>query len=84
MQMVRPCNDSVLGHFVMGRLVIWPFGDGMFCDGPYRALGCLVMGPLVMGRCVMDHFVMVRFVMGRLVCESFKLGVIIVTTIGCK
>jgi hypothetical protein len=42
----------------------------MFCDGTFRALGCLVMGPLVMGHCVMGHFVMGRIVMGRFVCES--------------
>jgi hypothetical protein len=42
----------------------------MFCDGTFRALGCLVMGPLVMGHCVMGHFVMGRFVMGRFACES--------------
>jgi hypothetical protein len=42
----------------------------MFCEGSFRAVGCLVMGPLVMGHCVMGHFVMGRFVMGRFVCES--------------
>jgi hypothetical protein len=45
----------------------------MFCDGSFRALGCLVMGPLVMGCCVMGHLVMGRFVMGRFVCESLLL-----------
>jgi hypothetical protein len=30
MQMVRPCNDTVLGHFVMGRLVMGCFVMGRF------------------------------------------------------
>jgi hypothetical protein len=54
---------AFLGHFVV---------HGMFSDGLFRDLGCLVMGPLVMGHCVMGHFVMGRFVMGRFVCESKK------------
>jgi hypothetical protein len=57
----------------------------MFCDGSFRALGCLVMGPLVMGHCVMDHFVMGRFVMGRFVCESkyllFGMSVLILISV---
>jgi hypothetical protein len=50
-----PLFTSILRHFVM--VFSWPgsFGDGMFYNWLFCALGCLVMGHCVMGPFVMDR-----------------------------